>query len=460
MRSLALAVLVLSSTTPQLHADSPQKPYFAATQPGTWAKYESSWEMPDGMAGTNIYTYIRASDSADRVRIEFDTETLAGPGAGMITRQLFIMEPGFDMAGNFLNHGKFTEASIAQTGDGPPSLMQPNVLTIIREVAGDLTNSVTFKGRAEKVGRDCDLYAYSYRSGGPRVSFQEGEICLDETVPFGVVYQKGRVTDAEGELTSSFEQKLLESGADASGAAALLAMTPEAVPATSEGAAPEVLPAITLLEAYQSEKIRLVFEVLEGSGGRRLDLVVVNKAEEPIDLVVPQGPMTIPADSPLGVLNLYVGEEQRISIAPGGSSPALSVGQTGRAGRHRREISIDRVRRPAPVPGFGDCGADELTGGVCGAAVSAASPAIVVQPSRLQLACEQRSKNEKRRHGGAVTRTCPLRSLSFVLRSSFFVLRSSFFVLRSALQAGGLRYKSPTQILRLAPVVPTFARSG
>jgi len=332
MRLLALVVLVLSLTTPQLHADSPQKPYFAATHPGTWAKYESSWEMPDGMAGTNIYIYIRAPDSGDRVRIEFDTETLAGPGAGMVTRQLLIMEPGFDLAGNFLNHGKFTEASIAQSGDGPPSLTQANVLAIIREAAGDLTNSVTFMGRVEKEGRDCDLYAYSFESGGPHVSFQEGEICLDETVPFGLVYQKGRVTNAEGELTSSFEQKLLESGADAPGTAALLAMTPEAAPTTTEGAPSEGLPAINLLEAYQGEKIRLVVEVLEGSGGRRLELVVMNKAEEPIDLVVPSGPMTIPADSPLGVLNLYVGEEQRFSLAPGGSSPALSVGQPGERG--------------------------------------------------------------------------------------------------------------------------------
>ena len=242
------------------------------------------------------------------------------------------MEPGFDLAGNFLNHGKFTAASIAQSGDGPPSLMQANVLAIIREAAGDLTNSVTFKSRVEKEGRDCDLYAYSFESGGPHVSFQEGEICLDETVPFGLVYQQGRMTNAEGELTSSFEQKLLESGADAGGTAALLAMTPEAAPAAGEGAPTEGLPAINLLEAYQNEKVRLVFEVLEGSGGRRLDLVVVNTAEEPIDLVVPSGPVTIPADSPLGVLNLYVGEEQRISLAPGGSSPALSVGQPGERG--------------------------------------------------------------------------------------------------------------------------------
>lgn len=332
MRSLALAILVVSLTTPLLQAQSLQKAYFAATQPGTWAKYESTWEMPDGMAGTNIYTYIRASDSADRVRIEFDTETLAGPGAGMITRQLFIMEPGFDLAGDFLNHGKFTEASIAQTGDGPPSLMQANVLTIIREVAGDLTNSVTFKGQAEREGRDCDLYAYSYESGGPHVSFQEGEICLDETVTFGVVYQKGRVTNAEGELTSSFEQKLLESGAGESGAAALLAMTPDAAPATPEGAAPMALPSLPLLEAYQNESIRLVVEVVEDTAGRRLELVALNKTQEPFELVVPAGPLSIPADSPLGVLNLVIGEEQRFSLAPGGSSPPFAAGQPGERG--------------------------------------------------------------------------------------------------------------------------------
>ena len=111
-----------------------------------------------------------------------------------------------------------------------------------------------------------------------------------------------------------------------------MAMTPEPAPASPDGAAPEGLTASTLLEAYQSEKIRLVFEVLEGSGGRRLDLVVVNKLEEPFELVVPAGPLSIPADSPLGVLNLSIGEELRFSLAPGGSSPPFAAGQPGERG--------------------------------------------------------------------------------------------------------------------------------
>jgi hypothetical protein len=332
MRSLTPVFLLLSLAAPQLQAGSLQKAYFAATQPGTWAKYESSWEMPDGMAGTNIYNYIRASDSADRVRIEFDTETLSGPGEGMITRQIFIMEPAFDLAKDFLNHMMFVEASVAQTGDGTPSLMQDNVIAIVRESAGDLTNSVTFKGRAEREGRECDHYAYSYKSGGPHVTLQEGEICLDETVPFGLVFQKGRVTDAAGDLVSSFEQRLLDSGAGESGTAALLAMTPEAAPATPEGAAPEALPSLPLLDAYQGEKIRLAVEVVEGTGGRRLNLIALNKSEEPIDLVVPAGPLTIPADSPLGVLRLFVDEKQRFSLPPGGSSPPFEAGQPGERG--------------------------------------------------------------------------------------------------------------------------------
>jgi len=57
MRSFTLVIVLLSLTTPQLQAGSLEKAYFAATQPGTWAKYESSWEMPDGMVGTNVYTF-------------------------------------------------------------------------------------------------------------------------------------------------------------------------------------------------------------------------------------------------------------------------------------------------------------------------------------------------------------------------------------------------------------------
>jgi hypothetical protein len=332
MRSFTLAFLILSLAAPRLQAGSLQKAYFAATHAGTWAKYESSWEMPDGMAGTNIYTYIRASDSAGRVRVEFDTETLSGPGEGMITRQLFIMAPGFDLAKDFLNHMMFVEASVAQTGDGTPSLMQDNVIAIVRESAGDLTNSVTFKGRAEREGRECDLYAYSYKSGGPHVTVQEGKICLDETVPFGVVFQKGRVTDTAGNPVSSFEQKLLDSGAGESGAAALLAMTPGAAPAAPAGTAPEAIPSLPLLDAYQGEKIRLAVEVVEGTGGRRLNLIALNTTDEPFELVVPAVPLTIPADSPLGVLRLFVEEEHQFSLSPGGSSPPFGAGQPGERG--------------------------------------------------------------------------------------------------------------------------------
>jgi hypothetical protein len=333
MRTFQVALVLVASTTSLIHAQSLEKAYFDATEPGAWAKYESSWEMPDGLTGTNISTYIRVPDSEHRVRIELDIETVAGPGAGMVSRQLHIMASDFDLATNFLNYSMFTEASFAQTGDAPPSRMQDNVLAVIRESAGDLTNSVTFQGRTSREGRDCDLYAYSYHSGGPQVTRHEGEICLDETLPFGVVHQRGRVTSESGELTSSFDQKLLETGAGASGSAALLAVTtPEAGPTAQDEAVSDTFPSLPLLDAYQSEKVRLMVQVVDGSGGRRLDLTVVNTTDEPLDLVVPEGAVTIPADSPLGVLNLHMSEKRRFSLAPGGSSPEFSVGQPGSRG--------------------------------------------------------------------------------------------------------------------------------
>jgi len=332
MRSFALVFLILSSATTHLEAASPQKAYFAATHPGTWAKYESKWEMPDGLTGTNIYTYVRAPDSSGRVLIEIDTETLAGPGEGMTTRQLLVMEPGFDMAKNFLNHMMFTEASIAQSGDGPPSVTPDNVIEIMRDAAGDLTNSVTYKGKATREGRTCDAYAYSFKSGGPRVTHQEGEICLDEDLPFGLVHQNGIVKDAEGNLLSSFEQKLLDSGTGESGTATLLAMTPEAQPTAETRATADALPSLSILEAYQSGKIRISVKVNEDTGGRRLTLVALNKIEEPFELVVPEGMLTIPADSPLGALRLYVDNAQRFSLSPGGGTPPIEAGQPGDRG--------------------------------------------------------------------------------------------------------------------------------
>jgi len=65
-----------------------------------------------------------------------------------------IMEPGFDLARNLLDHTRLMEANVAQTGDGTPSLMPDNVIDIVRQSASDLTNSVTFSGRETRAGFD------------------------------------------------------------------------------------------------------------------------------------------------------------------------------------------------------------------------------------------------------------------------------------------------------------------
>ncbi len=259
MRTFILVCLFLSFTATQVMAESLKKPYFAATLPGTWAKHESSSKMPDGTTGKSIYMYIRASDDADRVRFELYTEFVSGTGKGMNSRMLSIMEPGFDLAMNFLNYVMFLETTVAQTGERKPSMTRDNVIKIMRENGGDFTNSVTFKGKTDKQGRKCDHYAYSYKLGGPSYAMLgEGEIWLDETVPFGVVFQKGKFTNASGKLMSAFEQKLIESGTGKSASAALLALTPKSKKAAPKKTTPKAIQSLSFLKAYQSVKIRLL----------------------------------------------------------------------------------------------------------------------------------------------------------------------------------------------------------
>jgi hypothetical protein len=327
-----IVVCALLLITPLVRADTLEKAYFAATPPGAWAKYESNWEMPNGMSGINVYSYIRAPDHDGRVRVEMSTETLSGPGEGTTTRQLFVMEPGFDLARNFMNRMSHLEASVAQTGDGPPILMQDNVMEIMRTASGDLTNSVAFQGTTTIGGHECDHYRYSYSSGGPHVTHQEGEICLDETLPFGLVYQKGRSTDEAGELISSYEQQLVESGTGQSATPDLLAVSLTPAAPAVEIAAPDAPVAVPIEEAYKSGELRLFVEVVEGSGGRRLDITAQNQTDEPLVLVVAEGPLTISVGFPIGDLELYFNEEQRFSVAPGGSSPTWSAGQPGDRG--------------------------------------------------------------------------------------------------------------------------------
>ena len=91
MRVFMLVCLILFFATAQAGSETLKKAYFAATHPGSWAKYESSWKLKDGMTGANIYTYIRVPDSEGRVRIELEMETVSGPGKGMINRQFHIV---------------------------------------------------------------------------------------------------------------------------------------------------------------------------------------------------------------------------------------------------------------------------------------------------------------------------------------------------------------------------------
>lgn len=327
---VGLTVLLMSVF--HIGAASLEKAYFSATPPGAWATYESSWEMPNGMGGTNAYTFLRASDSEDRIRFEVTTEVLTGPGEGGTTRQLFIMEPAFDFGRNFMNYMGFVEASVSQSGDGPATLMQANIIDILRGSASDLTNSVTFTGTKTVAGHECDHYTFSYSSGGPHITHHEGEICLNEAVPFGVVSQKGRSTDQEGTPGSSYGKTLVDSGIGRSATEALLVMTPTSLSEASAAEGPEADAGLPLADAFQGGKVRLVVSVLEGTGGRRLKITTVNQVDERLELIVPKGPFTVHAGFPIGDLNLVVDREHLFSLEPGASSPAFSAGQSGDRG--------------------------------------------------------------------------------------------------------------------------------
>ncbi len=141
-----------------------------------------------------------------------------------------------------------------------------------------------------------------------------------------------KAMDASGELTSTFEQKLLDSGTGKSGATALAAMTPKPKQAAPGKAAPKALVSLLFPKAYQSGKIRLSVEVEKGSGGRRLILRARNQTKDPFEMVVPKGPLTIAAGSPVEVLRLVIDKEQRFPLTPNGTSPPFSAGQSGTRG--------------------------------------------------------------------------------------------------------------------------------
>lgn len=343
MNSVLLICLASVFLTTAAWSGELKKPYFAGTAPGDWAKMETTIERTEGEDQKIVYTYTRAPDNAGRVCIETITEAKTGPGAGAESRQLNVMEPGFDLSRGFIGYMGSLDASLALAGEQAVP-MQPEVIKIIRNNVKNVSKAFTFKGEAKIGGRKCDHYAYKIELGDPNPSVTEFDVWLSEDVPFGIVRQISISRDASGTMQSKSEENLIDSGSGGEVNPVLLANipAPKGGGAPTEGGAPaEKAPEVAALaEAYQEGKIGLTVEVAEGSGGARLRMTIQNRTREPLEIVVPAGTTQLKADTPVNTLMIVSVEEQRVPIPARGESQPVEVGQTGQRGATEGKFTL------------------------------------------------------------------------------------------------------------------------
>ena len=328
MKKMTFVLLFAVSFWGVVQAGEFKKPYFSSTKPGAWAKYE----MVNKDGSKMIYTYKRLANSEERVVYEHTNFVSSGPGEGVTATTLYVLEPGFDFDRNMLSYGKAIQAMIAQNNGGPPNVTSPQVIKMIRNGSLDFCNSVEFINR-EKVGKhQCEHYTYNVTSGGPRPMTHTGNLWLNEKIPFGVVKQSAKIKD-DSKIVGDFTLRLLEFGSGAKGVSALLDKIPKAEKrVVKKQPAKASINTYSLEEAYENEKVQLIVEIKEETGGRRLSMIIKNKSTSQFMLILPEGTMAFKAGTPINTLNIYNNSENRIKLNPSDSAPAIELGQTGKRG--------------------------------------------------------------------------------------------------------------------------------
>lgn len=319
MRSaVLLATLLAPLATDAASAGDLPRAYFAATAPGSWARYETS--VSGG--GRNAATYTRLEDADGGFVVEIASEFLEGPGAGGRSTSVFTLAPGFDWEKRFLSFGKAL-AGATFIMEGRPPLAQPQrMVQAMRDSMADYAGGFGTAGTATRGGVECDLYTFSAALGGPSPGTMSGEMCLSAAVPFGVVHQRATMrNESSGE--SSFETHLVDSGRGAPRAA------PGQAAARPPGAAAERM---NIASAYQRGAIALDFRVPANTGGRVLEVALTNLGAEPLVIDVGTSTYAFEVGPPVGTLFFQPVYERQVELAPGETSSELHAGQSGDRG--------------------------------------------------------------------------------------------------------------------------------
>ena len=299
------ALLLAAVIAAPLHAAF-KKPYFAATKPGSWAKYDVK-DTQNGFAYT--LTYTRLPDEGKNIVLEVRAEFPPSMGAPMsITRYEVPSTFAFDRNG--ISFARAVTAVSTSTPDTEPSPLPAEVVATMTKETTDYAASAAFKA-SEKDG---DRYGYSFK--GASGATDVGELVLSDKVPFGLVRHTATYKDAEGKTTAVTQYVLTDSGTSA----------PAAPPARKPAETAE----LSLQDALMKELVDAEVVVLDE--GKRLQLTLGNGGEQPVKIHLKKGSFDLVAADPIELLQLAFTENDMVIEVPTNEKTVIEVAQRpGRA---------------------------------------------------------------------------------------------------------------------------------
>lgn len=204
MRHASIAVLLVAIAPLSMSADW-TKSYFAATQPGTWAKHKST----STIAPASFVTYTRLPDQNGQIVIDQFAESNIKDAPPSTMR--YTLEAGFKADRELIDFLRGITAASAQVGakDSPFTELPADTVNAIKNMPA-YAATAKFMASERVDGKNCDRYTYSRNHNAQQA--ETGEIWLSTEVPFGLVKQTMTFKDASGAVMYTGLTVLVESG--------------------------------------------------------------------------------------------------------------------------------------------------------------------------------------------------------------------------------------------------------
>jgi hypothetical protein len=313
IRPIIAVVLAMQPFTGNVLAGEFAKPYFTTTTPGAWSEYLLT--SPDG--SKSRFSYQRLPDENGQIVVSLTVKILEGPGKDTKTENIYVLPKIFDFARDGMSYGKFAE-KMMMNFSGMQMVVDATTLETIHQSEKDFRQAVTPRGSQSVDGRDADAYDYKLAIGGPSPTTEEGQLWMTDSVPFGMLRQKAKVFGADGKVASEFDMKIEQSGTDQT-------MIPQVAIAAPKV---EALPSsVGFVEGFQKGRFGFSVEVVDGSSGKKLNLILTNKGDSKLTVNIPSGDIDLSVSDPIGTLLLNFSKSNAVVLDPGATSEPVAAGQ-------------------------------------------------------------------------------------------------------------------------------------